>query len=301
MFGALLGAVAGPLVSGILGNRSQRKAQAHADEANATKIQTAVRDAKAAGINPYYAISGGAAATGAQTIPSLASHTAIGQAFDRVADVITGRQAQESATKAVQEDLAEIAHDTARRGSIAPTGAGSGVATGTAGPSAPSLISPAATAYPSVFNPDGSPMIDERLGVLSNHGAITETGRRGGEMFPHPLARDMGAVEERHGETPELYSMISWPYSQMRDAQYSHRLGQWAREQDINPRDAHEQLMDDPSRIDELPSFGQSLWAEMARETSREWQQIREYLPTTEPATETFHYPRLGGMMGSSF
>jgi hypothetical protein len=310
---SLLGSIAGGLFSMFSSNQ-----QAKQDQENyATRIQTTVADAKAAGINPLEAIRAGAGNSSAAATPRLMSAEASMNAFDQVADVLAGRTAQENAKDAVENTLAQIRVDESRRGSI---GAGSGVATGTAAPAAPRLQSssaprattptgymgstpdqPAATAYPSVFDDNGAPIVDERLGVLSDQGSISETGRRGSNLYPHPAARDIGALEERHGETPELYSMIQYPYSMMRDAQYSHRLGSWATEQDINPRDAHEQMMDDPSRLSELPSFGQSLWSDMRRETAREWDQIQSWLPTTEPATETYTYPRLGGMMGSSF
>lgn len=136
MLGSILGAVAGPLISGFFGNKSEKRAEQN----NATRIQTTVADAKAAGINPLEAIRGGVASALNYT-PRLASATALGQAFDRINDVISGRQAAETATKQVQEELQTIQRDQAKMGTVASPGAGSGVGTGTASPAAPSLVS----------------------------------------------------------------------------------------------------------------------------------------------------------------
>jgi hypothetical protein len=269
LFSSLLSAVAGPLVTGFFGNKAESDAQAAANQANATKIQTAVADAKAAGINPYYAISGGAAATSATQIPRLASHTALGNAFDRVTDVLTGRQAQKDASDDVQSDLAEIARDTAARGTIAPTGAGAGVATGTAGPSAPSLISPRMQQNvpdPQVDLTAPGPFEDGPSALVTN------PWHENSGMHVIPTMPDAEDVEARYGD---LGSSIYGLGTVAADAGYSigRAVGRWRENRYF--RNLYQQRHED----DRAPTPESHSW---------------EF-------PETYTYPRLGGMMGSSF
>lgn len=97
---ALIGAVAGPVVGGILGSRAQKKADEQTQAANATRIQTTVADAKAAGINPLTAINSGAAMGWQQpSQANLASYSAIGGAITDAFDVITKNQSEKTAQK----------------------------------------------------------------------------------------------------------------------------------------------------------------------------------------------------------
>lgn len=103
----VLAAVAGPIVSGVLGKQAY-----DADmEAYGSRIQTTVADAKAAGIHPLEAIRSGAAGALPPTQPNLLTAASAQNMFDGIADVLTGRQALEDADKEVQRDINRITRD----------------------------------------------------------------------------------------------------------------------------------------------------------------------------------------------
>lgn len=123
MFGALLGAIAGPVIGGLFqnkANRDARKAQPTPDR-NLLDQAKGAREASAKyGFNPLtmmqYGQTGGAGGVG--PLPPLASVEMISSAIRDVSDVVSGDAARRRQQQQLELDLARLKIDQARSGVI---------------------------------------------------------------------------------------------------------------------------------------------------------------------------------------
>lgn len=110
----LLSAIAGPLIGGIIGRSNAKRSQQMANDAYQQRLQWTVADAEKAGINPYFAIAGGAGNSTPGPGPRIVSDTAWANAFDTVEDILTGRAAAQARKEELATDIARVELDQNR-------------------------------------------------------------------------------------------------------------------------------------------------------------------------------------------
>jgi hypothetical protein len=249
LFGGLLSAVAGPIIGGLFGRSNAKYSQKLADRSDAAKLQRMVADADAAGINRYAALQAGAGSSGAGPGPRVVSDTAWVNAFDKIDDVLSGRQAERDRQMQLNNELARISIDEARRG--AETYRSPRV--GTVGPQR--LPGGAGTDPAST----GSEIAELGLGdQLAEVGpvTVTNTGRLDEDFFPDFRLADVETTEARRGETPELISMLNWPLRWQQDRDFNYRVHQTAESLGISPNELYDRLREDPTNVDAVLMSG---------------------------------------------
>lgn len=121
MFGAILGAIAGPVIGGLFQskeNKAARRAQKQPNDNLLSQAQGAREASAKYGFNPLtmmqYGQTGGTGNMGA--LPPLASVDMISQAVRDVSDVVSGDAARRRQAQQLELDLARIKLDQARSG-----------------------------------------------------------------------------------------------------------------------------------------------------------------------------------------
>lgn len=104
-----------------------RFSQGLADASYSRRIQQTVADARAAGVNPYFALASGTANQTPGPGPRVMSTTARTGAFDMLDALITGRDAEDRRERELNNDLKRVQIDTMRRNNLQ---ASTGVARG---------------------------------------------------------------------------------------------------------------------------------------------------------------------------
>jgi len=122
--GLATGFAAGPLApvasfafDRITAKRDQGRQWNRELSASNSSIQRKVADARAAGINPYFAI----ASSGGSATPSLSpvrTGVAAQNAFDKVAQILEGREAEKDRRDKIQDELTRVERDQKRTGSV---------------------------------------------------------------------------------------------------------------------------------------------------------------------------------------
>lgn len=252
-WGAAIGGVASALGSMF----STNSANSAARENYKKRIRWTVKDARKAGINPYFALSTGAA-NAVPSAPRVASFTALTGAFDALDDVISGRDAQEDRNLELQNDLMAVELDQMRtEGGMqrSPRLA----STQYSAPSVTGGTQPGAIATP-----------PKPLGMLGAAGA-TEPGREivtpvgDGSVISHPLHMDGEAAETRYGD-PGLMSDPLYFYRSGRDAVFTRRVDEHVRQNPSETRETTVQRVIDERSTDFLPGFGSAIVGEVVQQ-----------------------------------
>jgi hypothetical protein len=122
MLGAILGAVAGPVISGIMGNRAAKKERSTAMSDNEKQFERLRTAAERGGFNPLTALQTTGTA-GFGSMPSgrlspLATANLWGQAAGNVADLFTNKVATTAATDRANTELATIQTEQKKGGKM---------------------------------------------------------------------------------------------------------------------------------------------------------------------------------------
>jgi len=214
--GGIISSVGPSVVSGLFADKANKQNMA----AYGSRISTTVADARRAGIHPLEAIRAGAASSLPPQMASLVTPASLGNSFDQIADVLSGRTAQEQADREVQMDINRIKRDQMMMESKSlreQVGTGSGIKASAARQTPISTVA----GTPSSWSPSG--------------------GFNAGAAEHHPLRIEGAKTTPAQNETEPLIKFATTPdnksYPYVEDVGMGIQVGsQWAMDK-ITERD----------------------------------------------------------------
>lgn len=238
-----LGKIAGTYIGGPVGGAIGSAVGGHFDGKREQRAQTRMRDdyfvklrdnALRGGFHPLEALragGGGGYAAVASAVPAIASNDALAGAFQTLEDIQSGEYQRREERRRIEHDVFRIRAEKELAGGAAS------IVSRTVSSRAPTTFG----TEEAIGNPDDPPEKGRRT--------VTSVAPFGSGWFEHPFYADAGQWEERLGPVGEIIAGFTNPIA---GAEYNGLLWRMAKMEGITREQAHERVLANPEKYDEL-------------------------------------------------